>query len=227
MTDINYNKLPKFLKKKAHQDHSIVSFGGHYYINLMPYALYKINGEEFSYTNDTGYRQEVHKNLGCTYTDVLQCEIYNHSAKRWINLLGDESRFKGAITRHDIEKLDRDFDGFWEVDYDHEKGYISFDIQKWIHAKFGPEIMLDLPRDRVYSLGSDKKFKIKELGDWDESWRNWDQDRIVIHDIQFVESFCKYMTEEISAINFEKTLLKIYNDVKSGTLSYEEFIKLV
>lgn len=227
MTDINYNKLPRFLKKKAHQDHAIVSFGGHYYMNLMPYALYKINGVEFSYTNDSGYRQEVHKNLGCTYTDVLQCEIYNHSAKRWINLLEDDSRFKGAIYRDDIEKLDKKYEGFWKVNYDHEKGYIEFDLQKWIHAEFGPEIMLDLQYNRVYALGSEKKYKIKELSEWDETWRNWEQDRIVIHNIDYVDSLCKYVHEEISAINFEKTLRKIYDDVQSGALTYEEFIKLV
>lgn len=223
----DYTKLPQFLKNKASQFHSILSFNGNVFVILIPYALYRINGQEYSFQPSGSFISREYKFIGNTTTDAISLEVFSHLSKKWIPLLGDENMYRGSIFKSDIEELERKYKDYYEIDYEHDKGYISFDVQKWVTNNISIEMKVDLSKSCIYIAGIEKKHVIQELKDWDSDWQNYEQDRIVFSAPDQVNNFLRYLTDETKNIKVESKYKEIFEDVQNKNISYEEFLNLI
>ena len=218
--------LPQYLKSKTNQDHKIVTMNGHQYIICMPYVLYRLNGVEWSYSNRYGYTNPW-KYLGDVFEDDIKFELFDHQSNKWLDLLADENSYVASIFREDIENLDKKYAGYWEINSDNSKGWIEFDAQKYVTDKISSEIVIDIKNNVAYAKGTTKKYKISEFTNWDYTWMDYDEVKIIANSIATLENFIRYMAEELSAIKFESSYRELYDAVKSGEMSYEEFLTKV
>lgn len=218
-------KLPSFLSFKMKTIHDVFIFDGIYYMNLMPYVLYRINGVEYYDTERRlgGYARSVYVGE----VNHVKVEMFNPKKNEYTEILFNENyvNYVGEIAKWEVDSYKEKFKGFLSIDLDNINNFIKFDTVGWIKQNISQEIEVDLYKGVVWSKGvPNKVHRINTLYENRNQLDDYDQNAM-FKDFAYVDEYIRYLTAQIKEVSFESNYLELYNAVKDGTISYEDFLK--
>ena len=213
--------LPNSLQGSLKKAHEVFTFNGNDYMNLLPFVLYRINGLIYY---DTELTCRVYKSAVWVGEEGhTLVEMFHPKEQKWVEV---EQKCIDYVSKKTIEYYMNKYDGFLSIDNDDYNKYLKFDTSAWAKKTFNELIEVDLYKAIVWVKGIEHKYNINTL--------KYERDNLCDEDTHMmfrrfedIDQYVRYLTEEFSVINFESHYETLYNDVKSGKLSFEDFIKLV
>lgn len=216
-------KLPWVLSSKMKTAHDIYIFNGDYYMNLLPFVLYKINGLDYYFNDKRNFNTAVW--VGELYD--FDVKMFNPKKQEYVNLGDDEKCYQGEVSKRDIDSLKNKYKDCIEIANDSISGWIEFDVVLWIKENISELIEVDLYRAEAWAKGVEsKKYKIEQFKEHRD--RLGDLDRtILFNQPEYVDQFVRYLTKELKDISFDTHYKDIYREIQDGTMSLEEFLQKI
>ncbi len=216
-------KLPWVLSYKMKTAHDIYIFNGDYYMNLLPFVLYKINGLDYYFDDKRNFNTAVW--VGELYN--FDVKIYNPKKQEYVNLGDDENLYQGEISKQVIDSLKNRYKNCIEIANESISGWIEFDVVLWIKENISELIEVDLYRAEAWAKGVEsKKYKIDQFKEHRDHLGDYDR-TIMFNQPEYVDQFVRYLTKELQQISFDTHYKDIYSEIKNGTMSLEEFLQKI
>lgn len=216
------NNIPNYLKSKTNKIHGIFQFKKKLFAKVLPLVLYRNAEEETFYSTNLTF--PLFFNFGdYEKAFVTKLEYYDVKHEKWIDI--PVEKYESVIYQDDVRYLDEKFKGYWDFEYTSNTCWIKFDIKKWTHDNISPEIILDLEYGKASTLTNEKRIRVSELESWtDHQWQDIYGEQLLFHSVSLLESFLESYKEDIKVIKLDSQLKNLYDEVSSGSITYEEFV---